>query len=198
MSIHVLLILSKLPPMSSKKKALGIFIALAGLLAAWLYFGINWDERAVRNQLTELVELVEKDGPVSQFEALGRSRKFKELFVAGALIEYMPGKALPRGTDAIQTGFLSVWGQIETASIRISQHKVDLGSNEAEASSTFYAKCRVVINGSERMGDTVFYRTYWVKRDGDWLVDRIIAERSERPPLPFVTIMKSSSHLFRL
>lgn len=165
--------------MSTQQKTLYLLLGVVSLLGAWLFFGLNWDQRAVRNQLDELVELIEKDGPVSQFEALGRSRKFQQLFVEDALIEYMPGEALPRGTDKMQSGFLSVWGQIETASIRVSQHTVEMNTNEIEAMSTFYAKCRVAMNGSEQMGDTVFYRTYWVKRDGDWLVERIVAERSE-------------------
>ena len=165
--------------MFTKQKALPIALLAVALLAAWFIFAIDRDERAIRKQLDELAELVEKDGAVSQFDALARIRKFKELFAPGALIEYMPGRALPRSTDAMQTGFLSVWRQIESASIRVSQHEVEIGSPATEAVSSFYAKCRVVINGSERMGDTVSYRSYWVKRDGEWLIDRIIAERFE-------------------
>lgn len=162
--------------MQFSSKSIYIAGAVVGALILFFVFGSNTDERAIRGRLDALAEIVEKDGPVSQFEALGRSRKFKELFAERAFIEYLPGRSLPQSTDAMQTGFLSVWGQIETASVHISKHEVEVDASGEEAISTFYAKCQVIINGSDKMGQTVQYRAYWVKREGDWVIERIIAE----------------------
>jgi len=154
---------------------IGVGVAL---ILGWVLLGASGDERMIQKRLIELTKLVEKEGSVSQFEALGRSRKFKELFVASALIEYLPGRSLPRQTGAMQSGFLSIWGQIETASIRVSDHEVDVDERGAEATSDFVATCQIIINGSDRMGDAVRYRAYWIKQEGDWLIERIVAERT--------------------
>lgn len=141
-------------------------------------FGGDADERAIRRQLDQLVEIVEKDGTVSKLETLSRSRKFKELFVDDALIEYLPGESLPRGADVMQSGFLQVWSRIESASIRITQHEVEMDASKVEATSTFYAVCKIMLNGTNQMGDTVQYRSYWFKQDGEWLIERIVAENT--------------------
>ncbi|MGJ8654521.1 MAG: nuclear transport factor 2 family protein [Opitutaceae bacterium] len=153
-----------------------IILAIVVIIGGWFLFGGDSDERAIRRQLDQLVEIVEKDGVVSKFETLGRSRKFKEIFVEDALIEYLPGESLPRGADAMGAGFLQVWSQLESASIRISQHEVEVDASKTDASSTFYAACKIMLDGTNKMGDTVQYRSYWVKRDSEWLIERIVAE----------------------
>lgn len=155
-----------------------IIIGIVAIIGAWFVFGGDSEERAIRRQLDQLVEIVEKEGVVSKFETLGRSRKFKEIFVEDALIEYLPGESLPRGADVMQSGFLQVWSQLESASIRISQHEVEIDVSRTEATSTFYAACKVMLNGRNQMGDTVQYRSYWIKRDGEWLIERIVAEQT--------------------
>jgi len=152
-----------------------ILIGAAGVL---LSFGGDRDKHAIRDKLNALVELVEKDGAVSKFEALGRARKFKAIFDSGAFIEYLPSKSLSIRSDAMQSGFLRAWTQIDSASIRISQHEVDIDSDRAKAVSTFYAECRIAMDGSSPMSDTVFYRAYWVKADGEWLIEGIVAENT--------------------
>ncbi|MGJ8639451.1 MAG: nuclear transport factor 2 family protein [Opitutaceae bacterium] len=155
--------------------AIGILLFAVG---GYLYFGGDRDERAIRSQLSALVETVEKEGAVSKFESLGRARKFKGIFAEDPYVEYLPGSSLPSRSDAIQAGFLSVWSQIDTASIRVTEHEIDVKDGRTEAVSTFYANCKVVMNGSQKMSDTVYYRLYWLKLDGEWLIERIIAENT--------------------
>lgn len=151
-------------------------LAIAAIVVGFLFFYGDRDVRAIRVQLNALVETVEKDGTLSKFELLGRSRKFKDIFFDGAHIQYLPGKSLPTRAVALQSGFLSVWSQIKTASVRISQHEVEVDSAGTEACSTFYANCKLMMNGSNRISETVFYRAYWVKIEGDWLIESITAE----------------------
>ncbi|HAV12794.1 MAG TPA: hypothetical protein DCX06_04760 [Opitutae bacterium] len=150
----------------------------AALLVGWIFFSGS-PEKAIDRQLRVLTEIVQKEAAVSQFGALSRSRKLAEIFTENALVEYMPRESLPRGSDAMRSGFLSVWGQIEKASIRISRHEIEVSSSETEAISTFSATCKVVLRGTSQMADTVNYRAYWVKQNDDWLVDRIIAESTD-------------------
>jgi hypothetical protein len=153
--------------------------AIAVVLVVVYVLSSGSEESVIQKRLLSLVEIVEKDGPVSQFEALGRSRKFKERFAERALIEYLPSRSLPQSADAMQSGFLSVWGQIESAKVTITKHEVELDASSEEAISTFYARARVMMNGSDQMGQTVQYRAFWVKQEGDWLIERIIAESAD-------------------
>lgn len=150
-----------------------IVLVVAGLLAAYFYTQVDWDERAVRNQLKELTELVEKDGPVSTFDSVGRSRKLVGFFAKNPSIEYVPGRKLPKDLDSMSGAFLSVWGQIEKASVRISRHEVKINDDRAE--STVTAKCSVILEGSDRMGDAIDYRITWVRVEGDWLIKSVVA-----------------------
>lgn len=150
-----------------------IAFVIAVLLGAYFYTQVDWDERAVRNQLNELTELIEKDGPVSTFDSVGRSRKLVGFFTKNSSIEYIPGRRLPKDLDSMSGAFLSVWGQIETASVRISRHEVDIKEDRAESIVT--AKCSVIFEGSDRMGDSLDYRITWVRDEGDWLIKSVVS-----------------------
>lgn len=150
-----------------------IVLVVAVLLASYFYTQVDWDERAVHNQLNELTELIEKDGPVSTFDSVGRSRKLVNFFTKNPSIEYMPGRRLPKDMDSMSGAFLSVWGQIEKASVRISRHEVEINDDRAE--STVTTKCSVILEGSDRMGDAIDYRINWIRFEGDWLIKSVVA-----------------------
>lgn len=164
--------------MSSKLKVLMAAVALVVLIGAYFYSVVDWEARAVRQQMTRLVGLVEKDGPVSTLEALRRSRQLTDYFTQGAAIEYFPGRSLPKDLDAMRAGFLSVWGRVNSASIRVIGHEVEIHQSESMAESLLTAKCSVVLDGSEQMGDTMKYRVYWRKIEGDWRIDGMAAFES--------------------
>ena len=160
-------------PIHSKRIA--IIFALILFVCGYFYFQVDWEARAVRKQLSQVAELIEKDGAVSTFEALGRSRRLTGYFTTDAAIEYLAGRSLPRGSDAMGSAFLSVWGNVDQASVRLIKHEVAINDRGTEADSRVLASCSVVLAGAEQMGDTVQYRIYWRKIDGDWLIREVVA-----------------------
>lgn len=150
-----------------------IVLAIVALLAGYFYTQVDWDARAIRKQLNELVELVEKDGPTSTFDSVGRSRKLVGCFANNPSVEYIPGRRLPKDLDSMSGAFLSVWGEIEQASVRISRHEVEIKGDRAESNIT--ARCSVIMDGSDRMGDSLNYRITWVRIDGEWLIQSVVA-----------------------
>ena len=162
--------------MDFRGKLIPVCVLATVLAVAWAVFGVDWDSRAVKKRFDSLAELVEKDGPVSSIEALGRGRKLVQYFSEGAFVEYYPGRELPRNMDAMGVAFVSVWQRIDEASITVVRHKVDLADSKESAESLLSARCSVILDGSERMGDTLRYRIYWIKRDGDWLIERMVVD----------------------
>lgn len=158
---------------------LTIIFTVLVLIAGYFYTQVDWEARAVRKQLSQLVELVEKDGAVSKFEALGRARKLPDFFTDNPSIEYYPDRRLPKDTDAMSGAFLSVWGQIDTASVRVTRHEVEIDGDEPCAMSNVVARSSVIIDGSEKMGDTLKYRIYWTKVGGDWRIKEVLALGSQ-------------------
>ena len=73
------------------------------------------------------------------------------------------------------SAFLSVWGNVDQASVRLIKHEVAINDRGTEADSRVLASCSVVLAGAEQMGDTVQYRIYWRKIDGDWLIREVVA-----------------------
>jgi hypothetical protein len=150
-----------------------IVLAVLALLVGYFYTQVDWDARAIRKQLNNLAELVEKDGPVSTFDSVGRSRKLVTYLADNSSVEFIPGRRLPGDLDSMSGAFLSVWGEIDKASVRISRHEVEIDEDRAE--STVTAKCSVVIDGSDRMGDSLDYRIIWVRVEGEWLIKSVVA-----------------------
>lgn len=63
-----------------------IVLAILGTLGAYFFFQVDWEARAIRKQFQALTELLEKDGPVSTFDALSRSRRLAGFFTNPASI----------------------------------------------------------------------------------------------------------------
>lgn len=158
-----------------KNKTLWVVVALLALVAGYFYTQVDWDARAVRKQFDALIELVEKDGPTSTLEALGRSRKVMEHFAPRASVEYFPGRHLPKDLDAMGGAFVSVWGKLDKASVRVTRHDVKVDENDSEAESMVTASCSVILNGSEQMGDTIKYRIGWDRIEGKWRIKSVVA-----------------------
>lgn len=150
-----------------------IVLAVVALLVGYFYTQVDWDARAIRKELNELAELVEKDGPTSTFDSVGRSGKFAAHFADSPSVEFISGRRLPKDSDLMGGAFLSVWGEIDKASVRISRHEVEI--NEDRAESTVTAKCSVVIDSYDRMGDSLNYRISWIRVDGEWLIKSVVA-----------------------
>lgn len=156
--------------MSSTYKTPLIVAAVLLLIAGYFYTTVDWEARAIRKRVSQLVEQVEKDGPVSTFEALGRSRKLVAVFAEGAEVEYVPGRSLPKDLDSMSAAFISAWGQVDKASVRVIRHEVNVDHDRSEAESMLTARCSVVLNGAEQMGDTLEYKIFWRKIYGDWRI----------------------------
>lgn len=155
------------------KGPLAVLIVLIGL-GGYFYFQVDWEVRAIRKQIEVLTGLVEKSGPVSTFEGLGRGRRLPGLFTETASIEYFRGRYLPQGADAISSLFLGVWGQINELSIRIVGHEVKIQQDGNAARSRVTTRTRVVMGGRDRVGDTLRYQVDWQKVDGQWRIHRIL------------------------
>lgn len=147
-----------------------IIAAILVLVAGYFYATVDWEARTIRKRIDHLAEQVEKDGPVSTFEALGRSRKLVAVFMDGAEVEYVSGRRLPKDLDSMGAAFISAWGQVEKASVSILRHEVSVDPDRLEAESMLTARCSVIFNGAERMGDTLEYKIFWRKIDGEWRI----------------------------
>lgn len=156
--------------MTDRFKIALIAAAVLLLVGGYFYIMVDWDARAIRQRVSDLAHLVEKDGPVSTLEAVGRSRQLVRVFAEGAEVEYAPGRRLPKDLDAMGAAFISAWGQVDKASVRITRHEVEVDPDGSSAESMLTARCSVILNGSEQMGDTLEYRIYWSQRDGDWFI----------------------------
>lgn len=150
-----------------------IVLAILGTLGTYFFFQVDWEARAIRKQFQALTELVEKDGPVSTFDALSRSRRLAGFFTNPASIEYFPGRHLPDNLDAISAGFLSAWGRIEKASVAVLRHEINLHENRVEARSRVTLRGTVIADGREQMRDTLDYQILWTKVEGDWRIRRL-------------------------
>lgn len=150
-----------------------VLLVVFALLTGYFYTQVDWEERAIRRQLSELTVLVEKDGPTSTFDSVGRSRKLVSYFAENPSIEFIPERRLPKDLNSISGAFLSIWGEIDRASVLIRRHEVEIDEDRAESSVT--AKCSVFINGSDRVGELVDYRISWIRFDGEWLIKSVVA-----------------------
>ena len=148
---------------------------IVSLIIGYFYLQVDWNARAIRKQFSQLIELVEKEGAVSKFESVGRSRKLPGFFTDNASIEYFPNRRLPKDRDAMSGAFLSVWGQIDTASVSVLRHAVDIDEDALRCESNVVVRSSVIMNGSEKMGDTLKYRIYWRKIGNDWRIEEVIA-----------------------
>ena len=157
------------------KKGILIGLVLCLVVVGFLFLGGGGEERAIEKRLDALVEQVEKDGPASKFEAVGRARKVVEFFAPEADVEYYPRRRLPRDLDSMQGAFIQAWDSLDTATVWIQQHKVELDASEENAVSTFRATSQVKMNGEQDMSDTIPYRIEWVKLDGEWKIARVEA-----------------------
>lgn len=155
----------------------GILIGSVLCLLVGIYFLLpdGGEARVIEKRLDALVELVEKDGSASKLEAVGRARKVVAFFAPGAAVEYYPRRRLPGDLDSMQGAFIQAWGSLDSARVWIQQHKVDLGTSEESATSTFRATSRIQINGEQDMSETFPYRIEWVKVDGEWKIARVEA-----------------------
>ncbi|WPJ96793.1 hypothetical protein SH580_03625 [Coraliomargarita algicola] len=156
-------------------KTSAILAALLLLVCGYFYLQVDWEARAIRQQLKQVVDLVEKDGAVSTLEAMGRSRQLTAVLTSDAKIEYLTGRSFPKGADALGRAFLAAWSQVNTANVSILKHEVDISENYPEAKSRVTANCRVLLDGQEVLRDTVRYQIYWKKQEGDWLIREVVA-----------------------
>lgn len=150
-----------------------IVIAVLVFIGSYFYLQIDWEVRAIRKQFQALTEVVEKDGPVSTFESLSRSRRLAGFFTNPASIEYFPGRELPGDVDAISAGFLSAWGRVEEARIAVLRHEIELRENATDARSRVTIRGRVVADGRDQMRDTLNYQVFWQQVEGDWRISRL-------------------------
>lgn len=160
--------------MSTRLKTSAIVFGVLLLLCGYFYFQVDWEVRAIRKQLKQVAELVEKEGSVSTFESLARSRQLSNCFTEYAKVEYLAGRAFAGGPDELGRAFLAVWNQVDSASIAILRHEVELSEHHPEAKSRVTVNARVILAGNDAMRDSVQYQIYWRKLDGDWLIHEVV------------------------
>lgn len=148
------------------------------IIVIW-FVGGGSETKAIYKRFDALVDLVEKDGPASTFETVGRTRKIVEFFEPAAAIEYYPGRTLPKDLEAMQGAFVQVWGRLDSASVSIQRHDVELDESGANAVSTLRATSQVMMHGEQEMSGAIEYQIDWVKVDGDWKIERVLANHPE-------------------
>ncbi|TVP80880.1 MAG: hypothetical protein EA353_02725 [Puniceicoccaceae bacterium] len=154
-------------------KTPAIVVVVIAVIVGYFYSQVDWESRAIRKQFQALTEVVEKDGPVSTFEALSRSRRLSGFFTEPVSVEYFRGRFLPRDLDAMGAGFLAAWGQVDAASVNVVRHELELQAGGQEARSLVTLRCRVVVGGRDQMRDTLKYQITWQKVEGTWRIQRI-------------------------
>ncbi len=159
--------------MTTRLKAVLALTVLVVLCVASILWNVDWDARAIDQQLNELAELVEKSGAESSFEGLGRARRVGSFFTDSCEIEYLPQRSSVTGADSIKGAFLSVRNSIETASVRLSQHAITVDADAGRAESTVRAVAKVATRGGDQWRETVRYRISWEFVEGEWLIRQI-------------------------
>ncbi len=151
---------------------LSVLIVVILLIGGRLY-QTDWSQRAVDNRLLELVELIEKDGSETPILALGKSNQMKQFFTDTASIEYLPNRSPLSGGQAFAATFLSFRGFIETLSLRVGSHEIQIDESKASATSDVSIFPKGTMKGGERGGgEKLRFEISWLKRDGDWLIAR--------------------------
>jgi hypothetical protein len=159
--------------MSQRMKTPLIILAVLAAIGGYFYWQVDWEARAIRKQFQALTEVVEKDAPVSTFEALSRSRRLATFFTNPASIEYLRGRKLPEDLDALSAGFLSAWGRVSEASVAVLRHEITISDKGEEAQSDLTVRGRVVADGRDQVRDTINYRILWKKSEGDWRIQQV-------------------------
>ncbi|MFQ3224450.1 MAG: hypothetical protein ACI8Z5_000699 [Lentimonas sp.] len=163
----------KASEMTTNQKTVLVLAALVALCVASIFWNVDWDARAIDKRMHELAELVEKSGPESMIESLGRSRRVANLFTDSCEIEYLTQRSSLTGADAISGAFLSVRNAIETASVRLSRHAIVVEADAERAESTVQASAKVATRGGDEWRDTLHYRIFWQQEEGEWLIRQI-------------------------
>ena len=163
----------KASEMTPNQKIVLVLAALVSVFVGSIFWNMDWDARAIDKRMHELAELVEKSGAESTFEGLGRSRRVANLFTDSCEIEYLPQRSSLTGADAISGAFLSVRNAIETASVRLSRHTITVDADAERAESTVQASAKVATSGGDEWRDTLQYRIFWQKQEGEWLIRQI-------------------------
>jgi len=147
-------------------------IALAVLVAGGLAFRF-WPrgaESEIKGRLKKLVELVEKTGNESTFEAAGKARKLEGFFVGGAEVEYLPNRSFRAEEKAMTGAFMQARSAAEAISIWVMSHRVAVGSGGLTAESTVKANAGVTLRGGETESRTLTHVLTWEKTDGEWRI----------------------------
>lgn len=159
--------------MTTRLKAVLALTVLVLLCVASIVWNVDWDARAINQQLNKLAELVEKSQTESSFEAMGRARRVGNFFTDACEIEYLPQRSSVAGADSIQAVFLSARNSIQTVSVRLSQHSITVNTDAERAESTVRAVAKVAMRGGDQWGDVLNYRIAWEQIDGEWLIQQI-------------------------
>jgi len=146
--------------------ALGVLVL--GALVYW--FWPRGAESEIRRRLKDLVELVEKTGGESTFEAAGRARKLKDFFVDGTEVEYLPRRSFRAEAERVSGAFLQARSAAQSISIWVISHKVSVGAGGASAESTVKANAGVALQGGKTESRTLTHALTWGKSDGEWRI----------------------------
>ncbi len=162
--------------MNNKKKALlaGLLIVVVALALFWL--GRSGDERIINRRLDDLISLVNKDGPESQIEALGKARRISTFFVEQPLVRALPNQGVAHDRDRVAGILVVARNQASSIQVAMRNRQIHLSEDGLRARIYFTGSANVVYSGgSDR--HRADYTMEMIKRDGEWLIVSVDIDR---------------------
>lgn len=145
-----------------------IGFGLVGVLA-WRMLPRN-DERAIRRNLRDAVQALEKDGPENPIAAARRAERAADIFVPNPIIEGRGLDARWRSRTELRSGIFQVRAAAERLSISLHDISVKIETSGEQAVLSGTARVRGA--GTHGRGsleqEFVEFTTEWVKTPDGW------------------------------
>jgi len=150
-------------------------VAAILLVAAFIYLFLpqNDAEAIINARLDSLVEFLEKQQPETQFVSMGEGRRASRFFTENPSVN--PGlRGTPRLTSRDQIAALvaRVRIQADTIEIDATSRSLDIAETGDRAVMRLTGKATATV-GPQTRTNRNRYELTWIKREGDWLIDRV-------------------------
>ncbi|MDX1630556.1 MAG: hypothetical protein R3234_01745 [Thermoanaerobaculia bacterium] len=147
-------------------------IVLALLVLALLGIGFQYffsDRARLNRRLTELEELLSKEGPEEQIEAATNARAVTRMLAPGFVLVAAPYEGTITDPRQVFSGALRLRQAGSAVDVDFGSREIEIRPGSATGVAGFLA--RVTIDLGDRTGREGYrVRTVWTKEDGTWLL----------------------------
>ena len=156
-----------------------IRLLLAAALAILVVAGVfayraltRTEEDAIRREFSRLMELAAIDGMESPLKAGLRAADIVEFFTTDINISSRFANISISSRRELRQLVFQARTSLERLSVRVRRNRIEIDADGENATMDISLEIRVVGMGENRR-DRDSFTIQWVKRDGNWLIDRI-------------------------